>query len=262
MTKPNRSQSYVARLLSIAMVAGFSVQGHAQGDAPSAESIEEVIVTSRYREESLQEVPDTIVALDALEIEQKGITDLMDLTRSIPNMDFETVLHLGSVFINMRGINTMRGSEPGVSVYIDGIQATTPLQLSQELFDIESIEVLKGPQGALYGRSAIAGAINVVSKKPGDEIENVIRLGVGDGGHKSVNFKSSGPLSPGVLSYSVFAGTMEYDGGIMNTFLNKEVDFRENDTFRGRLIWTPSLKLTYLPTEMIFMVEHITLLRS
>ncbi len=243
MTKPNRSQSFVARLLSIAMVAGLTVQVHAQVDAPSVESIEEVIVTSRYREESLQEVPDTIVALDALEIEQKGITDLMDLTRSIPNMDFETVLHLGSVFINMRGINTMRGSEPGVSVYIDGIQATTPLQLSQELFDIESIEVLKGPQGALYGRSAIAGAINVVSKKPGEEFENVIRLGVGDGGHKSVNFKSSGPISPGVLSYSVFAGTMEYDGGIMNTYLNQEVDFRENDNFRARLVWTPSDQL-------------------
>ena len=100
MTKPNRSQSFVARLLSIAMFAGFSVQGHAQGDAPLAESIEEVIVTSRYREESLQEVPDTIVALDALEIEQKGISDLIDLTKAIPNMDYESVLHLGSVFVN------------------------------------------------------------------------------------------------------------------------------------------------------------------
>ncbi len=243
MTKPNHSQSFMARLLSIVMVAGFSVQGHAQEEAASTQSIEEVIVTSRYREESLQEVPDTIVALDALEIEQKGISDLIDLTKAIPNMDYESVLHLGSVFINMRGLHTQRGAEPGVSIYIDGIQATTPLQLSQELFDIESIEVLKGPQGALYGRSAIAGAINVVSKKPGDEIENVIRLGVGDGGHKSVNFKSSGPISPGVLSYSIFAGTMEYDGGIMNTHLNQEVDFRENDTFRGRLVWTPTDQL-------------------
>ena len=155
----------------VAAISVLSLDSHAQQQEASAQALEEVIVFSRYREESLQEVPDTIVALDALEIEQKGITNLMDLTRSIPNMDFETVLHLGSVFINMRGINTMRGSEPGVSVYIDGIQATTPLQLSQELFDIESIEVLKGPQGALYGRSAIAGAINVVTKKPGEEVE-------------------------------------------------------------------------------------------
>ena len=129
----------------------LSLDSHAQQQEASAQALEEVIVFSRYREESLQEVPDTIVALDALEIEQKGITNLMDLTRSIPNMDFETVLHLGSVFINMRGINTMRGSEPGVSVYIDGIQATTPLQLSQELFDIESIG-FERPSGALYGR--------------------------------------------------------------------------------------------------------------
>ncbi len=243
MTKTKNSHAVLARLFIFSLLATLGVGGYAQEDDVADQSLEEVIVTSRYREESLQEVPDSIIALDALEIEQKGITDLMDLTRSIPNMDFETVLHLGSVFINMRGINTMRGSEPGVSVYIDGIQATTPLQLSQELFDIESIEVLKGPQGALYGRSAIAGAINVVSKKPGDEIENVIRLGVGDGGHKSVNFKSSGPISPGVLSYSVFAGTMEYDGGIMNTYLNQEVDFRENDNFRARLVWTPNDQL-------------------
>ncbi len=243
MTKPNRSQSFVARVLSIAMVAGLSVQVHAQGDAPSVESIEEVIVTSRYREESLQEVPDTIVALDSLEIQQRGITDLMDVTRAVSLMDYENVLHMGSVFINMRGISTQRGSEPGVSVYIDGIQSTTPLQLSQELFDIESIEVLKGPQGALYGRSAIAGAINVVTKKPTDDFENVARVGFADGGEYSVNFKSSGPISDGTLYYSIFGGTMEYDGGIMNTYLNMEADFKENDTFRGRLLWTPSDQL-------------------
>ena len=140
---------------------------------------------------------------------------------------------MGSVFINMRGINTMRGSEPGVSVYIDGIQATTPLQLSQELFDIESIEVFKGPQGALYGRSAIAGAINVVTKKPGEEVENVVRLGVANEGEWSASFKSSGPISPGTLYYSVFAGTMEWDGDIDNTFLNQPVNFRENENFRA-----------------------------
>ncbi len=244
MTKPNRSQSFVARLLSIAMVAGLSVQVHGQGNAPSVESIEEVIVTSRYREESLQDVPDTIVALDSLEIQQRNITDLMDVANSVPLMNYENILHFGSTFINMRGISTQRGSEPGVSVYIDGIQSTTPLQLSQELFDIESIEVLKGPQGALYGRSAIAGAINIVTKKPTDEFENVARVGFADGGEYSVNFKSSGPIVPGELYYSIFGGTMEYDGGIMNTFLNEEVDFRENDTFRGRLLWTPSDELT------------------
>ncbi len=243
MTKPNRSQSFVARLLSIAMFAGFSVQGHAQGDAPLAESIEEVIVTSRYREESLQEVPDSIVALDALDIQQQNITDLMDITRTVSLMNFENILNMGSVFINMRGISSQRGSEPGVSVYIDGIQSTTPLQLSQELFDIESIEVLKGPQGALYGRSAIAGAINISTKKPSDEFENVALVGFADGGEYNVNFKSSGPISEGKLYYSIFGGTMEYDGGIMNTYLDMEVDFKENDTFRGRLLWTPTDQL-------------------
>ena len=193
MTETAKTRSFHGTLLPlVAAISAISFDSQAQQQEASAQALEEVIVFSRYREESLQEVPDTIVALDALEIEQKGITNLMDLTRSIPNMDFETVLHLGSVFINMRGINTMRGSEPGVSVYIDGIQATTPLQLSQELFDIESIEVLKGPQGALSGRSAIAGAINVVTKKPGEEIENVIRLGVANEGEWSASFKSSG----------------------------------------------------------------------
>ena len=244
MTETVKTRSFHGSVLPlVAAIAAISFDSHAQQQEASAQALEEVIVFSRYREESLQEVPDTIVALDALEIEQKGITNLMDLTRSIPNMDFETVLHLGSVFINMRGINTMRGSEPGVSVYIDGIQATTPLQLSQELFDIESIEVLKGPQGALYGRSAIAGAINVVTKKPGEEVENVVRLGVANEGEWSASFKSSGPISPGTLYYSVFAGTMEWDGDIDNTFLNQPVNFRENENFRARLVWRPTDRL-------------------
>ena len=123
MTETVKTRSFHGSVLPlVAAIAAISFDSHAQQQEASAQALEEVIVFSRYREESLQEVPDTIVALDALEIEQKGITNLMDLTRSIPNMDFETVLHLGSVFINMRGINTMRGSEPGVSVYIDGIQ--------------------------------------------------------------------------------------------------------------------------------------------
>tara|TARA_B100001093_G_scaffold57_1_gene120 strand:+ start:441 stop:2804 length:2364 start_codon:yes stop_codon:yes gene_type:complete len=243
VSKHSKKSSHIFQLAIFISLTLTTTDGFSQEGASSFSAMDEVIVTSRYREESIQEVPDTIVQLDSQEITQKGINDLKDLTKTIPNMDFESVLHHGSVFINMRGINTMRGAEPGVSVYIDGIQATSPLQLSQELFDVESIEVLKGPQGALYGRSAIAGAINVTTKKPKVEIENVIRAGLADGNEYSVSAKSSGALGSEQLLYSVFASTNSYDGGIKNTFLDKEVDFRENQVLRGRLIWAPSEQL-------------------
>ena len=92
MTETAKTRLFHGTVLPlVAAISVLSLDSHAQQQEASAQALEEVIVFSRYREESLQEVPDTIVALDALEIEQKGITNLMDLTRSIPNMDFDVI---------------------------------------------------------------------------------------------------------------------------------------------------------------------------
>ena len=205
--------------------------------------LEEVVVSARYREESLQDVPDSIVALSGTELEQKNITDLRDLAISIPNMGVGQALHPGSLFINMRGINTFRGSEPGVSVIIDGVQASSAEQLSQELFDIERLEILKGPQGALYGRNALVGAINIVTRKPTNEMENRIKAGYANGDEFTVSATSSGSIVRDKLFYSLSGSFVDFNGTIRNDFLNAPVDFRESETVRGRLVWTPAERL-------------------
>src|SRR5690606_9519742 len=98
-------------------------------------------------------------------------------------------------FITIRGISQARNSEPSVAVLIDGVLMSNPAQFTQELFDVQQIEVLKGAQGAVYGRNAIGGAIVITTREPGDEFEGRARLGYDDGPGMTAQIMCSGPLN-------------------------------------------------------------------
>jgi iron complex outermembrane recepter protein len=134
--------------------------------ADSADALEEVTVTARKREERAQDVPDSLVVMDSAKLESMRVTQAGDVGKLFPNIGLKQDLRVTSTFISIRGITATRNTDPAVSLIIDGVQTSNTSALRQELTDVDRIEVLKGPQGSLYGRDAIVGAINVVTSLP------------------------------------------------------------------------------------------------
>ena len=150
---------------------GYSLALLGQGSL-SAQTIEEVIVTAQKREQSLQDVSVAITAFSGDDIEVYGMTDVWDIAMHTPNMAMTGFYDNSRVEIVMRGIslNNLFGSidQPPVAVYHDEVYVGARAALSQ-MFDLERVEVLRGPQGTLYGRNTIGGAVNFIANKPSDE---------------------------------------------------------------------------------------------
>src|ERR1700691_667938 len=131
--------------------------------AAASDELEEIVVTARKREESLQNVPVTVDAFSEQTIQSAGIESPRDFAAMVPNMTLVETQNVGNSFVTIRGISQARNSEPSVAVLVDGVMETNPYEFDQKLYDIRQIEVLKGPQGALYGRDAIGGAIIITT---------------------------------------------------------------------------------------------------
>ncbi len=147
----------------------------------ASDFIEEVVVTAQKRTESAQNVPISMAAFSGQRLEDSGFDSFADLTMMSPSLQ---IGNFGSVtFINMRGIgneNTTAGGDPGVALHYDGVYLGRPVAYLFTAFDSQRVEILRGPQGTLYGRNATGGSINYVTKKPTDELEGELDLTVGD----------------------------------------------------------------------------------
>ena len=217
---------------------------HAQDRQSQDISVEEVVVTARFRAENLQEVPDTIHSFSEEMIENTGAKSIKDIANLVPNLSLISSQDAGLVTINIRGIGQVRNGEPPVAILIDGVQLSSPDQIRQPLFDLQSVEVLKGPQGALYGRNAIGGAIIVHTKRPGNAFENAIEVGYAEGSDRTVQVVSSGPIVPDRLYFRVAADARRYDGQLNNITTHRNVDPVDEVNIRGRLLFTPTERLT------------------
>ncbi|MBA4165848.1 MAG: TonB-dependent receptor, partial [Erythrobacter sp.] len=146
--------------------------------APAAEESDEIVVTSLRRSETLQDTPAAVTAFDSQAIQNAGIERPADFIALTSNVTLVETQNAGNAFVIIRGITQNRNSEPSVAVIVDGVQQVNPAQFNQDLFDIEQIEVLKGPQGGLYGRNAIGGAIIINTKQPTDEFAGNFTAGI------------------------------------------------------------------------------------
>lgn len=211
------------------------------GLAPAnAQQLEEIVVTAQYREENLQEVPVSVTAFTADQIAWAGITTTQDFVNLTPNMTMDDSFTLGNTFVQVRGVAQINNADSPVAIVIDGVPQNNQKQFKQELFDIERIEVLKGPQGSLYGRNAIGGAINIVSKAPSNETEGHIRLGAGNGGLVKGSGSVSGSIVDDKLLYRIAGAYKDFEGVTDNQFLGQEVDDYTTRDARGRLTWNVS----------------------
>ncbi len=206
-----------------------------------AGGLDEIIVTARKRDESLQSVPITLNVFTAQTIQSAGIESPRDFIALVPNMTLVETQNIGNSFITIRGISQARNSEPSVAVLVDGVLETNPYEFTQELYDIQQIEVLKGPQGALYGRDAIGGAIIINTAEPSDHFEGSTRVGVGNGPAEKVQAAISGPLdSAGTLRYRASVNFYDTDGYLQNVYLDRKADPYRDYAARLRLLWKPS----------------------
>src|SRR3569833_4019657 len=245
--------SPVRRILSAA-AAGLAVALFAQSAWAQTQpvTLEEVVVSARRRDESFQNVPITVNVFTAQQIQSAGIQNPRDFVAMVPNMTKVEVQNVGNSFITVRGISQARNSEPSVAVLVDGVLETNPYEFDQELFDIRQIEVVKGPQGALYGRNAIGGAIIIRTKDIADQLEGSAKLGVGNGQSQRAQLAVSGPIDPqGTLKYRASVNMYGTNGYLENAYLHDKADPVKDYSGRVRLVW---LLLVVLSAVLWFFV--------
>jgi iron complex outermembrane receptor protein len=243
------------RSSKVAAAVGAALSGLVSMPAPAQEVLEEIVVTALKRAESLQDAPATVTAFDAETIEQARIQSMRDYVNLTSNMTLMETQNNAFAFVNIRGLAQIRNVDPTVAVVVDGVLSTTSLAFSQDLYDIQQIEVLKGPQGALYGRNATGGAINITTKQPTSDPEVYVRGGYGNGDNLQLSGVASGPLgSNGVLG-RVVVGYKDAEGWRDNVATGVKADPYEDLTVAGKLLWdigastTLDLRLTYSNTE-------------
>ncbi len=181
-----------------AMVLGWSAAyATAQGNqVPRADALDEIIVTARKVEERLLDVPLTITAYTSAAIESAGVIGLKDLAISTPGLFTSSALgSRSSDRIAIRGISAVAGTSGFAGIFVDGVYVPSSFAQGIEVSNIERIEVLKGPQSALFGRATLSGAINYVTRRPSDQWEGKASASVGEYSHYEFSGLLSGPIS-------------------------------------------------------------------
>ncbi|EED31060.1 TonB-dependent receptor, plug, partial [gamma proteobacterium NOR5-3] len=212
-----------------------------------AETIEEVMVTARRREESLQEVPVSVAVVDAAAIEARSLQSIDDIARFTPGLSFSKAFGRATERPVIRGLGNVLagvqfGVESGAAYFVDGVYYPGDLQ-GLNLNDLERVEVIKGPQSALYGRNSYAGAINFVTKSPTEELSGDVRLLFAEDGEQDLRASVSGPLIPGVLGGSLSLRSYEFDGQWDNQVTGQTIGDESTDSISGLLEWTPNERL-------------------
>ena len=248
------------RILAIATMAavgmGASVPVLAQNDADSSSNLlEEVIVTATKREQSIYEVPMAVSAFTEDMIFRQGIVDITDIGKFVPNM---TVTAFGggqvsSINVWIRGIGIqdhLITTEPGVAVYVDGVYLGRQIGQNWSLSNIERVEVLRGPQGTLYGRNSIGGAVNIITRQPGDESGGRVTLNAGTRGRVGGDFYWNQSFTD-TFAVSFTGGYTKRDGvgDFLNHTARREVGELNEWNARVAAKWSPtedfSLLFTY-----------------
>jgi len=223
-------------LLATALTAFAAPVAHAQDQAaePAAQESGEIVVTARKREERLQDVPEAVTVIGAEQIERANINSLKDFVALTPNIIARSTFRSNETYITLRGIASAQGALPPVSIIVDGVQLGSNDFINQDLLDVERIEVLRGPQGALYGQGAIAGAINIVTKEPTNDLTGFIKGSYGRGNTYRLSGAVSGPLVEDLLFFRVSGFHRGTDGLIKNA-RGERIDSGEQSSIRAQL---------------------------
>lgn len=225
-------------------------------------ALDEIVITAAHREQSLQDVPIAVTAIDSVELDRLNAISYADLSGYLPNFSFNSLTNVGFVVPVIRGVGLTGSGESAISnnpttgFYIDGVYIRAAGGNLFNVVDVERVEILRGPQGTLYGRNTLGGVINIITKKPGDELDFSARASYGNFNRKDFRASLSGPLVADKLLGRFGVAYIDRDGRVDNNFSTPDARFNESGadvddldslTLRGAAIYkaTPNLEFTF-----------------
>ena len=221
------------------------------GEALAQATLEEIVVTARKREESVQDIPVVVTAFTADELARRGVSELEDVAAATPGLAFEDFSNGFSAAPVIRGLTQVNVSSEvqNVATFVDGIYLQRNFSVDIGQADLERIEVVKGPQSALYGQNAFAGAINYVLARPGEQFAGYVDVGAGTDGRLDYRAAFGGPLIEGKLGLRGFYGHNEFDGTWRNEYPGLDdqaarLGWYDNDNYSLIAVATPTDWLT------------------
>ena len=238
---PVKATNVLMGIVAAALAVPFVQPALGQGPG-----LEEIVVTARKRDESLLEIPLTIAAFSAQDIEQAGYSTITDLIAAVPGVTYESFEAEGrGDSASFRGVATNTGDPTlqNSSKFIDGVYVSGSL-FTALLGDLERVEVIKGPQSALFGRATFSGAINYITKKPTNEFKGNVRARLAQEDEFEVNLAVSGPIVEDKLLFRLSAGHLTQGSPYTNINTGGEMGEQDITSFSGFLRFTPSSQLT------------------
>jgi iron complex outermembrane receptor protein len=227
-----------ASLLASVAVGSMATAAYAQDE--QATSVDEIVVTARRTEESLQRVPASVSAFSGERLERQGVTTVTDLQGQVPNLNLVQGRASGdSTNIYIRGVgqpDALQTFDPAVGVYVDDVYYSRIRGTQFELFDLERIEVLRGPQGTLYGKNTIGGALKLVTRRPGDEFDARAAATFGSYEQLDARVSVSGPVTDDI-SVGVAAMTANHDGYVTDPVTHADYNDKHVNAARVALAW-------------------------
>ncbi|MEM9316731.1 MAG: TonB-dependent receptor, partial [Pseudomonadota bacterium] len=257
MIKSNTNRTWRSQTgISLTCLTAFvTLLAHDTVLAQDPSSLEEIVVTARKKSENLQDVPLSITALSSLELQRAAVYDLGDLSEMTPGLTYQKVGSVATPTIRGLAQTSQTGLLGNVGVFLDGVFLNNRSSIDFGVLDLERIEVVKGPQGSLYGRNTFAGAINYVTRAPStDAIEGRLTGEVGSEGRLEIGGSVNVPLGERA-AVRLFASTSEFEGTIPNLRGGDELGgWNDRTAFGVSFLWEPTdnlrLKLTSLRNEL------------
>ncbi len=235
-----RKSHLIGLTVAAAVAAALSGQTVVAQQATEQVLEEVVVTTARQREEALQDVPASITAITADTLEAAAVQRAGDFIRLSPGVSLVQAAEVADAQVNIRGINGARDAENSFALIIDGVLQTNPAAFNREYSDLKQIEVVKGPQGAIYGRNAAAGAIIITTTKPSDVFAGSAKVGLGQDNMTTGSVVLSGPISD-TAGWKIAADYRKTDGFYRNRFLNNSsVDDYDGFNINARFVFEPT----------------------
>lgn len=237
-----RSFGKAALLASTSLMLAAQLAIAQTAQVAETPEIPEITITALHKNESLTNTPASVTAFDASTLENAGVKTAADFIALTPGVSIVAgTAEAGDSQVNIRGINGARDAESSFAFVLDGISMSNPAAFNREFTDLQQIEVLKGPQSALYGRNAEAGAIVVTTRKPSNELEASSKTGLANNNTFYNQSTVSGPIIKDQLYARLSADYRNTDGFYTNRYTNeKSVDNGSNYNVNARIVWDPA----------------------
>ena len=235
----NRHRAPTAGLVALLLPSLLAI---APARAQQSLQLEEVVVTARKREQSLQDVSVAVTALPSAVLDAAQIFTAEDLAQMVPSLNLQKGTNPRQSSFNIRGIGTESFSiaaEPSVSTMLDGVVLGRSGAAFMQLLDIKRIEVLRGPQGTLFGKNASAGVVHIITRDPSEEFEGETMFNIAEGDEYRGGLTFSGPITDN-FGYRFSANGTTMDGWIENHYDGDDLNSRDEWNVRGKLRWTPT----------------------